>query len=283
MAETVIELSDIVQRFGEKEVLKGISLQVERGEVLGLLGPSGAGKTTLIKLITGQLVQSSGTAVIFGRDSRELDGKAYARIGMMMDDFGLYERLSVFDNLKLFADIQKIGKESIYQVLEEVGLQDAIKQPVGKLSKGMKSRLVLARAILHEPDILFLDEPTSGLDPATTRAIHQLIRKLQKGGTTMFLTTHNMAEAEALCTHVALLNEGTIVEYGAPDEICNRYNHQNSITICFYDGTRVELINGKSSAGKMKEYLEAEQIKTIHSSEPDLETVFMELTGRRFE
>lgn len=282
-AEVIIECSDIGMKFNKKEILKGINLKVESGEIIGLLGPSGAGKTTLIKLLTGQLKQTAGAATLFGTDTGNLSRKDYHKIGMMMDNFGLYERLSVYDNLKLFARIYAIPKERIEQILYEVGLQEAGKCAVSKLSKGMRGRLALARAVLSEPVILFLDEPTSGLDPATAKEIHQLIWNQQKRGATIFLTTHNMTEAEKLCNHVALLNEGTIVEYGEPEEICRRYNHQNVIQIRFQDGTCIELPNQKTSADVISDYLKAEGIAAIHSSEPDLESVFMELTGRRFE
>ncbi|MDE6184563.1 MAG: ABC transporter ATP-binding protein, partial [Lachnospiraceae bacterium] len=157
------------------------------------------------------------------------------------------------------------------------------KCPAMKLSKGMRSRLSLARAVMAEPEVLFLDEPTSGLDPVTASEIHQLIQQEQKRGATVFLTTHNMEEAHKLCNHVALLNDGMIVEYGEPEEVCRRYNHQNKLQIRLYDGKQIELPNNKEAADRIKEYLEEEAVETIHSTEPSLETVFMELTGRSFE
>lgn len=278
--EKVIEITQVTHRFGDKEVLKEISLSVERGEIIGLLGPSGAGKTTLIKIITGQLRPSSGTVRLAGYDMTKPDKDVYNKIGMMMDNFGLYERLSCYDNLKLYADIYQIGSERITEVLKWVGLYEDRKCPAQKLSKGMKGRLMLARAVLHRPDILFLDEPTSGLDPATTRRIHDLILSMQSEGTTIFLTTHNMTEAEKLCKPIALLHEGLIVEYGEPEEINRRYNHMNKLRLRLYDGTTLELPNTEEAADTVREYLMHRQIETIHSTEPDLEAVFMELTGR---
>lgn len=279
----IIELTNVIQRFQEKEVLKGLNLKVEQGEILGLLGPSGAGKTTLIKILTGQLHQTSGTVTLLGRDNHKLNQDIYKRIGMMLDNFGLYERLTVYDNLMMFARLYELPKEKVEEVLYHVGLSEARKRAVSKLSKGMRGRLALARAVLHEPDILFLDEPTSGLDPSTAEEIHQLIRREQERGATVFLTTHNMAEAEKLCNHVVLLHEGTIVEYGEPKEVCRRYNHQNKLLIRLYDGTTVELANNRTSAETVRGYLEAEALESVHTSEPNLETVFMELTGRGLE
>jgi ABC-2 type transport system ATP-binding protein len=157
---------------------------------------------------------------------------------------------------------------------------EAGKTTAGKLSKGMKQRLVLARALLQEPRLLFLDEPTSGLDPATTKRIHELLFELKESGTTIFLTTHNMEEASKLCNHIALLNEGTIVEYGVPEEICRKYNDQNIISILCKDGEIITVQNAKASARQIAEVFENGNVEAIHSSEPNLETVFMSLTGR---
>lgn len=279
--EYAIEMNHIVQRFAEKEVLKGIDLKIQRGEIFGLLGPSGAGKTTLIKILTGQLRQTEGEAVLLGSNTRYAQN-VHQKLGMMMDNFGLYERLSCYDNLKVFAGIYNVSGKKADEALKKVGLFGDKKSPVMKLSKGMRSRLSLARAVMAQPEVLFLDEPTSGLDPATAAEIHKLIQDEQRRGATVFLTTHNMEEAHKLCDHVALLNEGIIVEYGEPEEVCRRYNHQNKLHIRLYDGKQIELPNNKMAADQIREYLEGEMVETIHSTEPSLETVFMELTGRSF-
>lgn len=276
-----ISVQQLGMRFQNKVVLDKIQLTIKEGEIFGLLGPSGAGKTTLIKILTGQLKQTSGMAQILGRDTTEIDHSLYTQIGMVLDQAGLYERLSCYDNLALFAEIYGIPKEKIREVLKKVDLQEAIKLPVSKLSKGMRQRLVLARAIMHNPRLLFLDEPTSALDPATAKYIHELVLEEKAKGTTIFLTTHNMEEATKLCNHVALLNEGKIMEYGSPQEICGRYNKQNQIEVLLADG-HVCIINIQPEAGSViKEYFEKGLIRSIHSLEPNLETVFMEITGRK--
>lgn len=267
-------------RFADKQVLDNVSFGVEKGEIFGLLGPSGAGKTTLVKILTGQLKQDDGYAKLLGKDTKELGALEHGQIGAMMDNFGLYERLSVYDNLLFYADIYHVPHGKIADILKSIGLYEARKTAVLKLSKGMKNRLSLARALMSDIKILFLDEPTSGLDPVTTREIHAILSEQRKKGTTIFLTTHNMFEAESLCDHIALLSQGNILEYGKPADICRKYNHLNKFQITLKGGEVVCLENSSSSALAIKEYLEKEVIESMHSTEPTLESVFIELTGR---
>lgn len=274
-----IKINNISKSFGSKTVLDDINLDVEEGEIFGLLGPSGAGKTTLIKILTGQLKGEHGTTAINGIDSQQLKSTDYSSFGIMMDNFGVYERLSCFDNLKVFARIYRLDEEDIRAALSDVGLGSAGKTAAGNLSKGMKNRLRLARVFMINPSVLFLDEPTSGLDPATSEDIQQLILAEKKKGKTIFLTTHNMAEAEKLCDHVALLHKGKIVEYGNSQEVCRRYNHQKKLLINLTDGTDKEIPTDTHSAETVYELMKNNLVETIHSSEPNLETVFLELTG----
>lgn len=274
-------MKEISKSFGQKEVLKKLSLTVLSGEIFGLLGPSGAGKTTLIKLLTGQL-SYTGTAEIMNKSCNHLDRSIYSEIGMVMDNSGIYERLTCYDNMILFAKFNHIKKEEVIRILKRVGLTD-LKTPTGRFSKGMKQRLVLARALLHHPKLLFLDEPTSGLDPATANEIHQLLQELKAEGTTIFLTTHNMTEAHKLCDHIALLNEGSIIEFGIPDELCRKYNKDNIISILSTDGETITIVNNPENAKQIADFFAEGKVEAIHSSEPTLETVFMTLTGRELD
>lgn len=274
-----IRIEKLSHQYGVHEVLRGIDLNVGKGEIIGLLGPSGAGKTTLVKILTGQLVQTEGRVFLLGEDTRKLSGDVYGKLGMLLDSLGLYERLSCYDNLKLFGDIHGIGKKNIEEVLERVGLCEAKKKAVMKLSKGMRQRLLFARGILHNPQILFLDEPTVGLDPAVMREIHKMILEQKEKGTTVFLTTHNMEEAERLCDHVALLYEGKIVEYGNPRKICMRYDHQRRIEILLQNEIEMTVDNAPEAAEEIAEMISSGKVISIHTTEPDLESVFMELTG----
>ena len=279
----MIKCRELYKSFDSQEVLKGINLDIRKGSIFGLLGPSGAGKTTLIKILTGQIRYDSGTVRVFEKEPDCLSGKDKKKFGIMMDDFGIYERFSCGDNLSVYADIYGVSRDRIKYVLREVGLEDAYKKPASNLSKGMKARLQLARAFIHEPEIIFLDEPTSGLDPQTMRGIHRIIMDKKNAGCTVFLTTHNMEEATKLCDKVALLNEGEIVEEGKPEDLCRRYDHQKKIKIHLSDGEDMELDRSETAAEKVSKLLMTGRLETIHSTEPTLESVFLELTGRNLE
>jgi len=276
----LITLHNIRKEFGEKVALAELSINLHEGEILGFLGPSGAGKTTAIKIITGQLHQTSGEAEVLGKDSRKIDESIYRQIGIVTDNSGVYDEFSVYDNLALFASILQVDKSTIDGLLARVGLSAEKKQAAGKLSKGQKQRLVLVRAILHNPRILFLDEPTSGLDPSTAKDIHDLLLELKSEGTSIFLTTHNMEEATRLCDRVALLNEGRVVEEGAPLDICLRYNTEKKYELLLSDKSTLVLSHNKHDLQALSDLLNSDQVETLHSLEPSLESVFLKVTGR---
>ncbi|MDE6727892.1 MAG: ABC transporter ATP-binding protein [Oscillospiraceae bacterium] len=278
--EVMIAANNIVKSFSGKKILDGLNFEVFKGQIFGLLGPSGAGKTTLIKILTGQLPRDLGTAEINGIDSAKLTGDDNKKIGIMMDDFGVYERLNCYDNLKIFAKIYGVKNEEILNSLKKAGLESAKKTPASKLSKGMRSRLRLARVFMTDPDIFFLDEPTSGLDPATADEIHKMMLAEKEKGKTIFLTTHTMTEAEKLCDDIVMINEGKIVEHGSPREICRRYNHRRMLKIHLSDGSDIQLAHDENAADMVSELIKNGRAETIHTTEPDLETVFMELTGK---
>lgn len=279
----MIKCKNVTKSFDDKAVLKGISFDITEGQIFGLLGPSGAGKTTLIKILTGQLSFDGGEVITLDKKIEKLTGEDKRKIGIMMDQFGVYERLSCSDNLKIYADIYGIQYSKIKEILQYVGLGGAEKRSASKLSKGMEARLRLARVFMHSPKLIFLDEPTSGLDPKSMQAIHKLILDKKKEGCTIFLTTHNMEEAAKLCDTVALLNEGEIVEIGKPSDICLKYNNKRKIILRLSSGEEMELSHNTSSAKKIYELMLENTIEAIHSSEPNLETVFLEITGRKLQ
>lgn len=276
--EYVIETKQIRMSFEKREVLKGIDLTVKPGEIIGLIGPSGVGKTTLVNILTGQLIPTGGEAFVFGTDTKHFGDREYSQMGMVFDTPGLFERLNCEQNLSVYADIHGIDKNRISEVLKKVNLSESAKTKAFRLSKGMRQRLIIARAILHSPKLLFLDEPTSALDPLNTVELHKLILSLKESGTTIFLTTHKMDEAMALCDRVALLCGGVLIEDGAPDEICRKYNIENVLNILLKSGEKVVLPNRADSHEALAEYVKNEQIVSIHSSEPSLEEVFLAIT-----
>ncbi|MCI9488896.1 MAG: ABC transporter ATP-binding protein [Dorea sp.] len=276
----LLSLSHISKRFKTELALRDISMTLSKGEILGFLGPSGSGKTTTIKIITGQLRQTTGEAKLLGTDSTNIDASIYEKIGVVSDNSGIYEKMTVWQNLYLFARIWKVPRGRVEQVISQVGLTEHIKKTAGKLSKGQTQRLVLARAVLHKPRVLFLDEPTSGLDPSTAVAIHKMLLDLKEEGMAIFLTTHNMEEAAKLCDKVALLHEGEIVEFGSPQEICLKYNQIKKYHVLLNSNKELMLEQNSENIGRIARWMENDQIASIHSCEPTLETVFLEVTGK---
>lgn len=266
----VIEVKDVSISFGSKEVLNELDFHIEEKEVFGFLGPSGAGKTTTIKLLTEQLKADRGRIKVdFTKEE----------IGILTDNSGLYERLTVYENLLFFAELQKVDKEQIESILKRVHLWEDRNKKAKMLSKGMKQRLILARAILHKPKLLFLDEPTAALDPATTAQIHSLLLEMNKAGTTIFLTTHNMEEADKLCNRVAFLDKGKIIELGTPSELKIKYAKDN-IKIIYKNNTEKVIKKDRECLIDELKDNKNDNILSIHSEEPNLEQIFLELTGR---
>ena len=270
----ILKANQLTKTFGNVKALDHCDLEIRKGEIFGYLGPSGAGKTTTIKLLTGQLYSDAGEVTVLGKNP--FSPEIRQQIGIMSDMSGLYEKMTVYENLDIFADIYgvKNKKRRIKETLEAVDLYDNRKKKVEKLSRGMKQRLVFARTILHNPRLLFLDEPTANLDPATADEIRELITKLNRNGTTVFLTTHNMEEADELCHRIALLNKGHIVECGSPEELKLKYS-KKKVLITTGKGKK-EISLDKNEL--IDELEKTEDLLMIHSEEPSLRDVFLSLT-----
>ena len=277
---SVIEVRDLVKQFKNQTALNHLDFSVESGEIFGFLGPSGAGKTTTIKILTRQLLASSGETKLLGIATDALTQDIYQEVGIVTDNSGLYENVSVYRNMKFFADLLKVDKKRIDFLLERVGLAQDKKKLARRLSKGMRQRLVLARALLHSPKVLFLDEPTSGLDPATAQAIHKLLKEVQAEGTTIFLTTHNMEEATKPCDRVALLNDGKIVSLDTPRNTCLNFKRERKLEVGLRDKSQVVINQDSAGIAQLNEWLSQDLVETIHSNEPTLEEVFIAKTGR---
>ena len=277
----VLAMEGVCLSFGAKRVLDGLTFSVARGECFGFLGPSGAGKTTTIKLLTRQLKKDAGRISLFGRPIENASDADYERIGILSDMSALYERMSIEDNLKLYAKIRGRGEGDIGRLLERMNLADDRKTLIKNCSKGMRQRAALLAALIHSPELLFLDEPTSGLDPAARAEVHRMLAELKAAGTTIFLTTHDMAEADAVCDRLSILNEGRIVAEGAPESLKLRFA-RNRVVVTTRTRGVIETTKDASAADELRELFAAGEVLSIHSDEPNLEEVFLELTGREF-
>jgi ABC-2 type transport system ATP-binding protein len=218
-----ITTTNLTKKFGELIAVDRISFSVNSGEVFGFLGPNGAGKTTTIRMLTGQLLPSSGEGTVAGFDILTECDRLKQRIGVIFEFQNLYERLSAKDNLNFMRRLYGVERNRVDQVLELVGLKDRANEKLKNYSNGMKQRLLIARALLHEPEILFMDEPTRGLDPVIANQIRQLIIRLSQDGRTIFLTTHYMEEADRLCDRVAIINHGKIIALDEPQQLKQNY------------------------------------------------------------
>jgi ABC-2 type transport system ATP-binding protein len=220
-SESALLVEHLGKRFADRVAFDDVSFQVGYGEVFGFLGPNGAGKTTTVRTLGTLLVPTSGSATVAGIELRPGNGPAIrSRISIMPESPGLYLRLTVAENLECFAGLYRLADphERIERALRAVNLTDRANDLCRSLSKGLRQRAALARALLNDPNVLFLDEPTSGLDPVATREVHELIGSLKDRGVTIFLTTHRLEEAERLCDRVAILNT-TMRLVGSPDEL----------------------------------------------------------------
>jgi ABC-2 type transport system ATP-binding protein len=281
----MIEANDLWRRFNGREAVKGISFGVERGEVFGFLGPNGAGKSTTINMLTGQLLPSGGAARVAGFDCATEYERLQPLIGVVSEQQNLYERMSGRDNLSFFGRLYGVPTRRVDEVLEIVGLRDRAKDKVKTYSNGMKQRMIIARALLNTPQVLFLDEPTRGLDPGAARDIRQMIRDLGAAGVTVFLTTHYMEEADQLCQRLAFINEGKIVALDTPQTMKVTHGQRRArIVLRREDGTAGETLSlsldDRYDAERLHSYVRDGQILTIHSEEATLEDIFIKLAGR---
>lgn len=277
--ETVIDVQHLQKAFNKEIALQDVSFSIKKGEIFGFLGPSGSGKTTTIKILTAQTEKTSGDVSLFGRVASEMkQSDNRKRFGILTDNSGLYTRLSIEENLKLYCQLYELPNSSIKEALDFVNLYAERKKKISQLSKGMLQRVTLARAIMHKPELLFLDEPTSALDPVNTQHIYNGLRKLNNMGTTIFLTTHDMAEAELLCDRVAFLHQGKIRAMGAPKQLKKEFG-DNSITVELQNGTSETIQSGAEDAQKLFKWMQSDEVARIYTNEPTLGDIFMQITG----
>jgi ABC-2 type transport system ATP-binding protein len=288
--EVMIEATDLCRSFGAKDAVRGISFSVRRGEIFGLLGPNGAGKTTTIRMLTGQIDPSAGSARVAGCDVVKERAALKERIGVVFEEQNLYDRLSARLNLEFSCWLYNIDKSRVDEVLSLVRLRDRAKDPVRTFSNGMKQRLVIARALLHRPQVLFLDEPSRGLDPIAAREVRETVEQLRQEGTTILLTTHLMDEADQLCQQVAFMVDGRLVANDTPRNLKLAHG-QRALAVTLNgqsgqheDGALYDLtlsMDNPADQAKLAELMAAGQVRAVHSCEASLEEVFIEVAGVR--
>lgn len=304
-----LEINELSKKFGDFTAVDNISLKVRDGDIYGLLGPNGAGKSTTISTICGLLKLTSGQIKLFGIDvSKSMKGQNKL-IGYVPQDIALYENLTAYENLKFFGELYGLKgknlKDSIDRALDFVGLSDVKNKEPGKFSGGMKRRLNIACAIIHEPKIVIMDEPTVGIDPQSRNHILESVRKLNKKGTTIIYTTHYMEEVESICNEIAIIDHGNVIVSGSKDELknivsehrvldievddasmlnCDDIKNIFGVILVTFNGNKIEVSNDKevNNLNKIIEYINSKEVNILNIGFKDinLEAVFLSLTGR---
>ncbi len=284
MAKNAIIAEDLTYWFGDLLAVDHINFSVAKGDILGFLGPNGAGKTTTVKMLTGQLKPKEGRALLLGMDVSKNIERVQSKIGVCFEETNLYQRMSALENLNLFANLFGVTGFDAYDLLKRVGLDGREKDRVENYSKGMKQRLMVARSLVSRPDILFLDEPTAGLDPTSSEAIRNIILEERRRGATIFLTTHDMLEADKLSDRVAFMNRGKIVALDSPDNLKQQYGRR-ALKAKVSDASgklqsREIDLDTPQTAAAIQNLFDKEKVVTIHSEEATLEDIFIKITGR---
>jgi ABC-2 type transport system ATP-binding protein len=285
MTPVAVAVDDLTKHYGPVRALEAVSLAVAPGEIFGLLGPNGAGKSTMIRILTGRAKPTSGRARVLGYElPRELDA-VRGQINLVAETPNVYQRASARENLELFCKLFGLPKSRADEVLEQVRLTGVAERKVKTFSTGMVQRLLLARALLNHPRVLFLDEPTRGLDPRSARELRDIVTALAARGATIFLTTHDMMEADELCERVAFLAGGKVVALDTPRALkLSLDSGAPAADVVLDDGTDVRLALGEPrDAARLEELIDARRVRSIHSREPTLADVFIALTGRSLE
>jgi ABC-2 type transport system ATP-binding protein len=276
----MIEVADLHKHFGDVRAVDGISFEVEAGEILGFLGHNGAGKTTTVRVLTGRARPTSGVARVAGFDVVTERQHLKPLINLVFEDQNLYLRLTGRENLYLFAQLYGMSRRRADELLETVGLGEAAARKVKTYSSGMKQRLMVARALINKPRVLFLDEPTRGLDPTSAREVRGLVRGLAETGATVFLTTHYMEEADELCDRVAFLSRGRVVALDTPRELKLHFGERTALVLLCDRTEHILRLDDQADAARLERWMADGEVLTLHSQEGTLEDVFVSLAGR---
>ena len=263
-----------------KCAVSDISFQVESGKIFGFLGPSGAGKSTIQNIMTGLLPLQKGEISYEGQSVRDLKTRFFNQIGVSFEQPNLYTSLTGLENLRYYAALFSVPTENPMELLDLVGLREDAGKRVSNYSKGMKQRLTFARSLLNKPKYLFLDEPTSGLDPKTAAGIRDLILKQRSRGAAIFLTTHSMELADALCDTVAFLYGGVIAANDSPDALKLRFGKREIRVLYRDNGAESERFFPMDDKAGLAEFLKTADVIKLHSQEATLEEIFLRVTGK---
>lgn len=268
---------------GTAPAVRGISFDIQKGEIFGFLGPSGAGKSTTQKVLIGLLRGYEGKISVMGRELNTWGQDYYEQVGVSFELPNHYLKLTAMENLSYFRSLYSGDTADPAELLEQVGLSDSADMPVAQFSKGMKNRLNFARSLLNKPTLLFLDEPTSGLDPVNGRHIKNIIQRVREGGTTVFVTTHNMTDADELCDRVGFIVDGEIKLIDAPEKLKLKYG-ERVVRVKYHTNGHTENceypLDGLGDNNEFIDLLRQREIETIHTKETTLENIFIQVTGR---
>ncbi|MBP1969083.1 ABC-2 type transport system ATP-binding protein [Virgibacillus natechei] len=304
----IAEMSNIVKRYGSSRVLDHVDIVIDEGEILGLLGPNGAGKTTLIHSLAGLIKTDSGEIKVFNEELQRNLSTIKSKIGLVTQEVTVFEDLTARENLEFFGGIYGLRGEELKKRVEEtlrfVGLMDRAKQLPTKFSGGMKRRLNIACALVHEPKLIIMDEPTVGIDPQSRNHILESIRKLQQNGTTILYTTHYIEEVQAIASRVVVMDQGHVIAEGTVDELVENIQHEEKVQLEVEEGSeelaeQLQKINGvkqvirngdrfsiisRTGSGNLDRVLTVAKstggVKSINVEKPTLEDVFLTLTGK---
>ncbi len=284
MSRDAIVARNLTYRYGSLVAVDHITFSVAEGEIFGFLGPNGAGKSTTVNMLTGQLKPKSGHALLLGLDAVRNTKEVQGKIGVCFEESNLYEQMSAVENLQLFARLFGVRSFNPYPLLRRVSLAGREKDRVETYSKGMKQRLMVARALVNRPKILFLDEPTAGLDPTSAKSIRNLILTVRQQGTTVLLTTHDMMEADELSDRVAFIDHGKIVALDTPHNLKQQYGKRAlRVEVSNQTGgleNREVALDTADTPNAIHELFSKEDVVTVHSEEATLGDIFINLTGR---
>ncbi|MCE9531088.1 MAG: ABC transporter ATP-binding protein [Planctomycetes bacterium] len=283
MSEVVIRLTEMRAYYGKFLAVDGLNLELYRGELFGLLGPNGAGKSTTVKCLIGQHAPASGQATVCGYDVTRDWQKIKPSFGYVPDRENHFDEFTGRKNLEIFAGLYNVPRERVNECLKVVELEEAGDVLVRGYSMGMRKKLLLARALLHKPQILYLDEPTANLDIHSAAIVHRLLRQHVKEGGTVLLTTHNMQEVEQICDRVAIMCKGKLVALDTPLALRSQHT-ERKVDVILKSNERLVLdLKNDEHRQRLAEHMRLAEVESMHTREFDFHTTFLKLTGTVFD